>query len=133
MSLALWILGAPALAAPEATRSIDLPLDPPSPRTATKGRVAMDASALTLYAIVPGYGLAHFLAGDEEAGKQFLALDLGATAVWMAGPALVALLENNPMATTPSPTANAVFLIGLLAQGGLKVWEVTSARELADK
>ncbi|MBM3274243.1 MAG: hypothetical protein FJZ00_03760 [Candidatus Sericytochromatia bacterium] len=91
----------------------------------------------TLYAVFPGYGMGHFLSGDSEGGMRFLALDLAATAVWMIGPSIVALAEGSaaapgmaPMApTAPSAVATSVFAAGLLAQSGLKVWEVWSARQ----
>lgn len=90
------------------------------------------AEIATLYSVFPGYGVGHFLVGDHEAGMRFLVLDLAATALWMVGPSVVALAEGTAtpgaMATAPSAAANAVFAIGLLAQGGLKIWEVSSAR-----
>ncbi len=93
---------------------------------------SFEVAAATVYAVVPGYGLGHFVAGDPDAGLRFLALDLGASIVWMVGPSLVALVEGSAMNSAPSPAANAVFAIGLLAQTGLKIWEVNSARALAD-
>lgn len=84
-------------------------------------------AAATIYSVVPGYGLGHFLAGNHEDGMRFLAMDLGATALWMVGPSVVAIFEGTGM--TPSTTSNAVFALGLLAQGGLKYWEVKSARD----
>lgn len=94
------------------------------------------AQIATIYSVFPGYGLGHFLIGEHDAGMRFLALELAATALWMAGPAVVAFAEDPGRAggmgaAAPSATANAVFAIGLLAHAGLKVWEVTSARSLA--
>ncbi|MBM3270681.1 MAG: hypothetical protein FJZ01_23865 [Candidatus Sericytochromatia bacterium] len=90
-----------------------------------------EATAATIFAAFPGYGLGHFLAGDPEAGMRFLAMDLGATALWAVGPSVVALFEGPQMSAAPSQAANAVFAVGLVAHGGLKVWEVMSAREFA--
>jgi hypothetical protein len=94
------------------------------------------SDAATVYAVFPGYGMGHFLSGDSEGGMRFLVLDLAATAVWMVGPSIVALAEGSAGApgmaqTAPSAVATSVFAVGLLAQSGLKVWEVWSARDAA--
>ncbi len=84
-------------------------------------------AAGTIYSVIPGYGLGHFLVGDHEGGMRFLALELGATALWMVGPSIVAVVTGSAM-NTPTTASNVVFALGFLGHGGLKIWEVASVR-----
>jgi len=81
--------------------------------------------------LIPGYGLGHFIVGDNDGGKKFLILGLTTTLVWAVGPSFVAVVEGNAPDMT-SRTGFWVFLGGILAWTGVKVWETFSAGAYAE-
>ena len=119
----LLALQAPVLAA-----------EPPAPTPPT-ALVAADLSPpdpLTgvIFSLIPGFGLGHYLIGDEAGGTKFLVLDLITMLAWTVGPSVVSVIEGNEPDMT-SRTGFWVFAGGITAWTAIKVWEVTSANAFA--
>jgi len=104
VALIALIATAPATRAAE-TLPTPAPLMAPSPAPAEPSPevIRRDPALGVAFSVLPGYGLGHFLIGDQAGGIKFLALDLATTFVWALGPSIVSVAEGE---TPDKPTRN---------------------------
>ena len=114
-----------------------LAAEPVAPSPAPTAAPAADAGLpdpLTgvIFSLIPGFGLGHYMVGDDAGGTKFLVLDLITTLAWTAGPSIVSAIEGNAPDMT-SRTGAWVFASGLTAWAAIRIWEVTSANGFAQE
>lgn len=132
ITLGVMLALVPAARAEERPMPSPLPTASPAWLEPSPEVIRRDPALGVALSVIPGYGLGHFLIGDQAGGIKFLALDLATTFVWALGPAVVSVAAGEGP-DKPTNTGFWVFLGGFLAWSAIKVWEATDANDFANR